>query len=112
MSKILEATCAGGVVTADGLPVSGATVLSEGVAPSSGILIMQGDEKTYVAKTSPDLNLTLARLAEALGNIATALTALDAKPIGALPPAPSSAAAIANITSIQGQLTALKEAMK
>ena len=111
MSKILPATCSAGVVTVDSLPVS-ATILSEGVAQSSGIAIIEGEDVTYIAKISPDLKTTLGKIADALTQLVTALTAIDAKPLGALPPAPAAATQIAQLTAINVEVTALKEALK
>jgi hypothetical protein len=112
MAKILPATCVGGVVKVGALEVPSAVILSEGVASSAGVLVVEEDAAHYLAKTSPDLKTTLEKIASALGQIATALTALDAKPLGTLPAAPSSAAAIAQITTLQGELTTLKGALK
>jgi hypothetical protein len=111
--KLLEATCIAGVVKVGALPVLGAEILSEGVGSSSGILLLQDDDgKIYLAKTSGDLKTTLTQLSTALTHVATALTALDAKPIGTLPPAPAVAANVAAITAAQAALSALKEVLK
>jgi hypothetical protein len=111
--RLIEASCIAGLVTAEGLPVLGATVLSEGVGPSSGVLLLQDDDgKIYIARTSQDLKSTLDQLTTALTQIATALTALDAKPIGTLPPAPAAASAIAAITAANVVLTTLKAVLK
>ena len=70
MSKVLDATCVNNKVTCEGSEVPNVTVLSEGVAESSGLLILEDDRKTYVPKTSPDLKA-------ALELIISALTAID-----------------------------------
>jgi hypothetical protein len=83
-----------------------ASILSEGVGSSSGILLLQDDDgKIYIAKTSGDLKTTLEQISTALTHVATALTALDAKPIGTLPPAPAVAANVAAITAVQAALS-------
>jgi hypothetical protein len=112
MSKAIDATCSAGIVLAGALPVPTATKLCQGVGPSSGVLILDEDKQTYIADTSGDLKTTLGKIATALSQIATALTAIDAKPTGTLPPAPAAAAAIAQITAVQVELTALKEVLK
>lgn len=113
MTKILEASCVAGVVQVGSLPIAGATILSEGVASSEGILILQGgDGKFYVAKTSPDLKTTLEKVASALTQIAAALTILDGKPLGTLTPVPGAATQIAAITSLQTEVAVLKEMLK
>lgn len=113
--KLLSATCIAGVVTADGLPVVGATVLSEGLGPSSGILVLQDDDgKYYIAKTSPDLNTTLTQLITALSHIASALSAIDVKPVGGTgsAPAPAAAADIAAISTASAALATLQGVLK
>lgn len=112
MSKALDATCTAGVVLADGIPVIGATILSEGVGSSSGVLILDEDRQTYIGKTSGDLKIALEKIASALSQIATALTTIDSKPAGTLAPAPAAASAISAISAVQAELTALKEVLK
>jgi hypothetical protein len=94
------------------LPVPGAEILSEGVGESSGVVILDEDRKLYIAKTSGDLKTTLEKISDALSQIAAALTAIDAKPPGPLPPSPVAAAQIAQITALQGELVALKGMLK
>lgn len=111
--KLLEATCVAGVVKVGVLPVLGATILSEGVGPSSGILVLQDDDgKFYIAKTTPDLATTLDQLTTALTQIASALTVLDAKPLGTLPAVPGVAANVAAITVANAALTTLRAILK
>jgi hypothetical protein len=113
MSKILAATCVSGVVKVGSLPVD-AEILSEGVASSSGVVVLEDDQATYIAKTSPDLKTTLEKIASALGQLVTALTAIDAKPVGGSgsAPAPGAAANIAALTVLQTEVNALKAALK
>jgi hypothetical protein len=113
--KLLAATCIGGLITADGLPVIGATILSEGLGPSSGILVLQDDDgKYYIAKTSTDLNTTLTQLITALSHVASALSAIDVKPVGGTgsAPAPAAAGDIAAITSASAALATLQGLLK
>lgn len=85
MSKILSATCVGGVVKVGTLIVPGVEIIGEGVGSSSGLLFIQGDQVTYIPKTSPDLEETLDNLissiddvSSALQTIATSITAIAA----------------------------------
>lgn len=114
MPRAVEATCVAGIVKVGALAVPGTVILSEGVASSSGILVIDGDKKYYVAKTSPDLKTTLEKLVSVLGQLVTGLTALDAKPVGGVgsAPAPAAAAVITQLGVIQAEVTALKEALK
>jgi hypothetical protein len=111
MSRILEASCIGGVVKVGAIPVTGVTILSQGVGPSEGVLLMQGEELYYVAKTSPDLEETLTGVIDALTEIASALTALGAGiPLVTTPP--TLGASVSTITAKVAELAALKELLK
>lgn len=124
MSKVLTATCVGGIVSVQGIPVPGVELLSEGVASSEGILIIDEDRAYYVTNIGNDLDTTLEKLIAAIGKIATALTkatdgfgkAVDALTkldtaaflIGAasaVPSPPLAAADIAGITTAKTAIT-------
>jgi hypothetical protein len=72
MSKALAATCKAQVVTAEGVPVPGAVILSEGVGQSDGVLVLSDGRMFYLAKISPDLKATLVQVIAALGQAKTA----------------------------------------
>lgn len=114
MPRVLNATCVAGAVTSGSGVVSGVTILSGGVASSSGYLIIDQDRKYYVANTHLDLKTTLDKIASALTQIATALTTIDAKPVGGSgsAPAPGAASQITQISTIQAELALLKENLK
>jgi len=127
MSKVLDATCVGGIVKVGALPVPGTTILSEGIGASSGLLILDEDKKTYIAKTSPDLDSTLSNvidsldtLSEALNKIATTLTSIGANMTGPTTAPPGTLAAdVAEIVikataldTIKVQLETLQEELK
>ncbi len=112
MPKVLEATCTAGIVSVGELPITDAVILSEGVAASTGFLIIQGSDSYYVAKTSPDLKTTLEKISSCLDSLISALGLLDAKPIGTLPPAVAVTTDIAELTALQVELDALTEALK
>lgn len=126
MSKVLPATCVGGVVTAGGLPIPGTTLYSEGVGASSGVLILEEDVAHYIAETSPDLEATLTQVLDALQDIAsalttvcTSLTSIFAVPGAAwVPPAniPADVTSIllkvSEITAARTALTALKGSLR
>lgn len=103
MSKVLDATCANNKVTCEGVEVPNVTILSEGIAESSGLLILEEDKKTYVAKTTPDLK-------SALQLIISALTAIDTNGyiVSSGPDVPGGPKAASMIS----QLTSLKDALK
>lgn len=111
----LEASCVGGIVTSGGIPVAEAEILSEGIGPSTGVLIIHEDRAFYIAKTSPDLKSAIEHTISGLNGSATGLTSTVAalSSVGALPPvlAPITAAA-ASITAAVALLTALKETLK
>lgn len=113
MSKVLEATCAAGIVTSGGFPVVSATVLSQGIGPSTGFLILCEDAAYYVAKTSPDLDATLQQIITALTDVATALTAIGAGMTGpTTAPPPTLGVNVASITAAAAALTTLKAILR
>ncbi len=118
MSKFVSATCEGGVVTADGVSVASVTILGEGVGPSSGVLVIDEDQLTYIPKTSPDLDGTLEKVIDALqaasdglGSASSGLTALApiADPIaGPL----AIISAVAGLDSAQASIGTAKTALQ
>lgn len=120
MSKILPATCVGGVVTADGIPLPGATIHSEGVAQSDGIAILDEDRADYIAKTTPDVKTLIEKMISVLDQVkagldktADALTALDTAGFliaadAGVPSPPVAGADITGITSASTQINTLK----
>lgn len=119
MSKVLAATCEDGVVKVGALTVPGALILSEGVAPSSGLLVIEEGIKSYVAKTSPDLKETLTQLITALNDVTSALQAIDGagyviSVTGAtgIPSPPVAAGDISGIEEAISSLEELREALR
>lgn len=109
MSKILAATCnAAGVVTADGVPVVGAIVLSEGKKASSGVAVMDGDKVWYLTSSATDIKDLITSMVEITNQIATIATALDAVTVSP----GSAAAAIAQLQVLKTQLELTKETLK
>lgn len=113
MSKMLEATCAGGVVTAEGVPVPAADILSEGVGSSSGVLLLDEDTAKYLTSNASDLKTALTKINSALSEISSALTALAAGMTGpTTAPPPTLPASVAIITAKVAELAILKESLK
>lgn len=119
MSKTLPASCVAGVVLAGlpPLPVPTATILSEGIGASTGVVVLDEFGATYVAKTSPDLKTTLEQLidvltqvTDALNKTASALTLVDAKPTGGAGSAvvPTTVSDVAGITAASAAIVAIK----
>lgn len=121
MSKTITASCVGGIVTADGVPVPAAEVLSEGVGASEGLLVVDEEKAFYVAKTTPDLETTLTHLITALTQVKAALdqtvtglqktgttfTATFAGMLGpATAPPPTGPTGVADIVAAAAQVTA------
>lgn len=123
---MLEASCVGGVVTADGVPVVAAVPLSQGIGQSSGVLLLDGDNAAYLADTSPDLDATLQQIISALDKTVTALgkchdalSSIDGAGYviavipgsggaSGTPSPPVAASAIAGITTASADITAAK----
>ena len=113
MSKILNATCVGGIVTCEGLPVPSAFILSQGVGSSSGVLLMQDDKQYYVALTTPDVNSILVQLTDLIPKLITAFTSIASGMTGpTTAPPPSLTTDLAALTAINVQLTLLKSMLK
>ena len=121
MSKVLlDATCENGIVRVGDLVITDVIIQSEGVGESSGILIIEDDERTYIAKTSGDLVITLEKLSDALGELSSALTAIDGKTQatvclsgpGTTVATPVATATIAAIDAVQSEIDDLREVLK
>jgi hypothetical protein len=109
MSKILDATAnASGMVTADGVQVVGAIVLSEGKKASSGVAVIDGDKVWYLTSSATDIKDLIGSMVEIINQIATIATGLDS-----VTTSPSSqAAAIAQLQLMKTELEQTKELLK
>ncbi len=117
MSKVLDATCdAQGMVTAEGVQVPAASVLSEGKAASSGVLLLDQDKARYLPSSASDIAATIDKvvkvlddLAPALTQIATILTSIGAGMTGpTTAPPPTLATDVLQITAKVTALNATK----
>ncbi len=108
-----DATCVGGVVSIGALPILGAIILSEGVGPSSGLLLLDGADFYYIANTTADLKSTIEKAVSALNTIGSTLTAIGAGMAGpATAPPPTLATSVAQLTAKASELTALAAVLK
>lgn len=113
MSKVIDATCEGGSVTADGVEVEGAQILSKGLGESQGLLLIGGSRSIYVTSSATDLESTIESLSDSLGKIVNILTAIGAGMTGpTTAPPPTLGADLAEITAIVTELETLKGALK
>ena len=114
MSKILAATCdESGKVTADGVVVPEAVVLSLGKQSSSGLLYLDGDKAWYFPSSATDIETTLGHVSAALEKIANTLTAIGGGMTGpTTAPPPTLPTAVSEIMQIKAQLDQLKGALK
>lgn len=113
MTKVIEASCVTGIVTAEGVPVTGTTILSGGVGESEGVLILEEDKKTYLANTTPDLKTTIEKVIAALNKIGTTLTSIGAGMTGPTTAPPGTLATdVLELTTIATELEVLKGALK
>lgn len=120
MSRVIEATCdANGKVTADGVIVDGAIVLSEGKQASSGLLFMQGEKVVYIPSSATDIKTVIEKLVlviddlnASLNQLVTTLTAVGAGMTGpTTAPPPTLASDLAQITVKVTSLTSTKSAL-
>lgn len=113
MSMILEASCVNNIVTCKGLAIPDAIVLSEGVAPSTGILLMQDGELYYIAKTTADLKKTIDELTVLIPKLVAIFTSIGAGMTGpTTAPPPTLPADLASLTLINTELTTLKNMLR
>lgn len=107
MSKILEASCVAGVVTADSLVVV-ADVLSAGLGESDGVVLLEGEMAKYLTSNASDISDLIDKLATIVEKIVIAATGLDAASN-----APGGQTAnIALITAAKLEMVALKLELK
>lgn len=114
MSKILAATCDNaGKVTADGVIVPEAVVLSLGKQASSGLLYLDGDNAWYFPSSATDVEATLGQISLAIEKIANVLTSLGAGMTGpTTAPPPTLGVDVAAIMQIKAAVDQLKGALK
>lgn len=109
MSKIIDATCsASGVVTADGVTVQSAEVLSEGTKASSGLLFVEAEKARYLPSNATDIKDLITNLVGIIDQISVIVTTLD----GVTTSPGSAAAAIATLGTLKTQLNQSKETLK
>lgn len=109
MSKILDAECSSaGVVTADGVTVESAEVLSEGKKHSEGLLFLEGEKARYIPSSATDIKDLITRVVGIVDQITTIVTTLD----GVTTSPGSAAAAIATLTTLKTQLNQSKDTLK
>lgn len=112
MSKALNASCESGSVTVEGQEIP-ATILSEGVGSSTGIVILDKDKVYYIPNRASDLKDTLTSVVSALQQIATTLTSIGAGMTGpTTAPPPTLATDVAQINTLASQLDTLKGQLK
>ena len=112
MSKILNATCQGGTVLVDGVPVN-AEILSEGQGPSEGVALIEKEKVFYVASNATDIKTTLEKVTNVLTKIGETLTAIGGGMTGpTTAPPPNLATNVAEMNLVIAELTALKDVLK
>jgi hypothetical protein len=105
--KVLNATCLAETVTAEGVPVD-AEILSEGVASSSGVLLLDGEVATYVTSSASDVKALITALTAITQKIIEIATGLDAVTVSP----GTQAANIVLLTALKVQLDASKDTLK
>lgn len=113
MSKMIDATCESGTVTADGVSVEGAEIVSKGDGASEGILLLDGSKAKYLTSNATDLETTIEKLNSSLNKLVSILTAIGAGMTGpTTAPPPTLATDLAEITALVSELTTLKGQLK
>lgn len=118
MTKVLPATCEASVVKIEGKVIAGATILSEGVAASTGVAVIEDEKVSYVTSNASDIKEALNKVIDALtetktalDQIGSALSTLDGKPQGTLTPVPTIGANITNIATAATKIQTAKTAL-
>lgn len=114
MSKILAATAdASGKVTADGVEVIGAIILSEGKQASQGLAVMQGDQVWYLTSSATDIKTTIEKMADAITKIANLFTSVGSGMTGpTTAPPPTLVTDVLALNMLVTELNQLKGALK
>lgn len=107
-NKILKADCAANVVTLDGLPVTAAEILSDGIGSSTGILFIDKDKCYYLPSSVEDIRDLITSLEGIVTDLISITTALN----GATVPPAVATGGIASLTAKAAQLTALKAVLR
>lgn len=107
MSNVIEATCENNVVKIAGKTVP-ATILSQGKASSTGVVLLDAEKATYVTSNATDLATLINTLGDVIQKIIEIATSLDAVTV-----TPGTAAAnIALLTVMKTQLVLTKDLLK
>lgn len=127
MTRLFEATCVGGIVMVDGLPIPDAVILTQGTAASEGMLVLNKGIAYYVTSNTEDIEDLLTKLVSTLGTVTSVLNTIAATftsvgagmtgPTTAPPPTlvtdvASIITAATNITTKATEFTAMKELLK
>jgi len=108
LTKLLEATCEAQVVKVGTATVSGAQILSEGVAASTGLLFLDGPKSKYVTSSASDVKALITSMVSILDKCLEILTGLD----GASTSPGSQSAKIVELTTLKTQLNTSKDNLK
>lgn len=114
MSKILPATATadGKVFVLGSYQIEDCVILGEGKGPSSGIVILDGLDRTYIPTVTGDIKTTIEKVIAALDEIAPALQAIGGGMTGpTTAPPPTLPTYVASINSVKAELEQLKEAL-
>jgi hypothetical protein len=100
-------------VLAGVFPVAAAEILSKGVGPSTGVVIIDGDKAYYFTSNASDLESTLTTLIATIQKLVLTFTAFAGSMTGpTTAPPPTLAVDLAELTAKAAELTAIKELLK
>ncbi len=107
MPRIFQATCTPTKTVKIGDLTVEATVLSEGTKSSSGLVLLDDEQATYVTSSASDLKATITSLETILGQVIAILTTLD----GLTTSPGTAAAAITALTNAKVNFGATKDTL-
>jgi hypothetical protein len=112
MTKALNASCVTGVVIQDGVPIPDAEIMSAGIGPSSGLLILDGTKKYYVAIPTDDLKAILDLIGTMADAISTGIIGTHSTVSGVNAVVDVAAALTVAMTAVKASATALKGVLR
>lgn len=112
MSKVLNATCEFGLIKVESQIVDG-EILSEGIGKSSGIVVIDKENLTYITSNATDLKETIVKLNDIVMKITEILTAIGSGMTGpTTAPPPTLATGVIEVTTMLVELNLLSEKLK
>jgi hypothetical protein len=103
LTKVIDASCVAGIVTAESLPVN-ADILSLGLRSSTGALLLDEDKAVYITSNAEDVKDLISMMKDITDKLIEISTGLDAAALVT----GTQVANIAALTALSVQLGAME----